>query len=157
MRNTNLIAHYIALPISDARAAWIERCRIESGRVADARDWMVSNGFEVVLDPGGNALMTTDGREILREHGMAWALRPDVHADRLRAAFEDAERAKDAGAPETKSVIGTETLSSMICPKCGDRLQHTNVCPACAAGKIGYRHRYACVCGGVDFVSKEAL
>jgi hypothetical protein len=78
-----------------------------------------------------------------------------VFPDKLRFEFGHGEEA--IGTPVTKSVIGTESLSQMICQKCGDALQHTTVCPKCAAGKLGYRHRYTCVCGGTDFISREIL
>lgn len=110
-------------------------------------------GLEPVEDTASG--ITTDGREIIRAQGTAYALRPEVHAARLAAAFDAAKKAQPE--PETKSVVGSESLSLLVCPKCGDALQHASVCPACAAGKIGYRHRYTCVCGGVDLVSKEPL
>lgn len=118
---------------------------------------MEADGYDVVDADGP---LTNDGREVVRIHDTAYALRPEVHAERLSTAF-DAGRQRQAGAQpkeaETKSVVGTESLSSMVCPKCGDALQHTAVCPKCAAGRLGYRHRYTCVCGGVDLISKESL
>lgn len=63
---------------------------------------------------------------------------------------------KDSPATREKSVSGTETLSSLACPKCGDLLEHSAVCGACDAGRAGYRHRYSCVCG-VSFVTAEQL
>lgn len=112
-----------------------------------------ARGFELVADTASG--ITTDGREIIRVQCAAYALRPEVHAARLAAAFDAAKKAKQE--PETKSVVGTDSLSAIVCPKCGDNLQHTTVCPKCAAGKLGYRHRYACVCGGADLISKDAL
>jgi len=112
------------------------------------------NGFEEVPANVGD-ILTQDGREIVSVDGKQYALRPEIHTKRLIEAFESAKNARNE--TETKSVVGTESLSTMTCPKCGDSLQHTSVCPKCAAGKLGYRHRYTCVCGGVDLVSKEAL
>ena len=110
----------------------------------------------VTAEPG--QLMTHDGREVLWVDGVAFAIRLADHIARLRADMDEAIAAETARrAAETKSVVGTESLSAMVCPKCGDSLQHTAVCPKCAAGKLGYRHRYTCVCGGVDLISKEAL
>lgn len=117
-------------------------------------DALVGEGFERVGVADGRSA-TDDGRQVYHVAGRAYALRPDVHAERLAAALDAAKKRQPE--PETKSVVGTESLSAMACPKCGDSLQHTAVCPNCAAGKLGYRHRYTCVCGGVDLISREAL
>lgn len=138
---------------SRLRTAFIARARLESGRVADAKVWLDSQGYEEVDVPDGIQL-TGDGREVVHAHGRAWALRPEVHKARLSLAFANSNPIPEEN---TKSVVGTESLSPLSCPKCGDALQHSTVCPKCAAGKLGYRHRYTCVCGGVDFVSKEKL
>lgn len=136
------------------RAAWIARARAESARKVTAKSWLKSNGYEsVTVDDDVRFL--PDGRKVVRVHGTAYALRPEIHANRLAAAFEAAKSARPE--TETKSVVGTESLSAMTCPKCGDSLQHSTVCTSCAAGKLGYRHRYTCVCGGVDLISKEML
>lgn len=134
------------------RSAYIARAKVESGQVKSIAAHMAEQGYEAI-DAGG--AVTDDGREIVRVRGQSYALRPDVHAERLAAAFKAAKKAQPE--PETKSVVGTESLSAIVCPKCGDSLQHTAVCPSCAAGKLGYRHRYTCVCCGVDLISKELL
>jgi len=157
--NIKTRAAFMALPFDEAKKTWIERARLESGRVASARQWMEANGFEIVQGRPENIFITPDGREILHEHRRQWALRPEVHTARLAASFEYAAAKKgiDPAESETKSVVGSESLSTIACPKCGDTLQHTAVCPKCAAGRLGYRHRYACVCGTVDLISKEKL
>lgn len=154
----NIQEKMFAAPFSDVRDGFIARARLESGRIADARLWMVNRGFEEVEQEPGQ-IITPDGREILRAYGKAWALRPEVHVQRMAEVFEAAKKRQDEKQPEagTKSVVGTESLSSMVCPKCGDSLQHTAVCPKCAAGQRGYKHRYACVCGAIEIISQEAL
>lgn len=142
----------LQLPLSEARAAWISRVKLEKQQIKTMVEHYEAHGFERVKADGP---MTADGREVLMVEGVAMALRPEVHAERLAAAFEAAKVAQPES--DTKSVIGTELMSQMTCPKCGDALQHTAVCPKCAAGKLGYRHRYTCVCGGVDMISKEAI
>lgn len=144
-----IIASMSAADINDLYAAVVSIMREKRENVAML---MTERGYEHVDNTGA---VTPDGREIISVHGHAYALRPDVHAERLAQAFEAAK--KQQSEPETQSVVGTESLSSMACPKCGDSLQHTAVCPKCTAGKLGYRHRYTCVCGGVDMVSKEPL
>lgn len=125
-----------------------------------AREALLATGeFEAVDTALG---IMHDGREVLDVGGQAIALRLDVHVERRRLALElaqkrEVERREREKDPETKSVVGTETLSAIVCPRCGDALQHAAVCPKCAAGKLGYRHRYTCVCGGADLVSKDAL
>lgn len=127
----------------------------EKGRVA-----LVEQGYE---ETNCTNLLLPDGREVVEMFGKRWALRPEVHAERLAAAMEQA-RSRDATiamedpeTAETKSVAGTDGLAEMLCPKCGDALQYSSVCGACAAGKAGYRHRYSCIHGHVDFVSKEKI
>lgn len=117
-------------------------------------DRVMAAGYEqVTVDD--ESVVTGDGRRVVEIVGCKVALRPEVHTERLSIAFEAAKQASPQA--ETKSVVGTESLSALTCPKCGDALQHTSVCPKCAAGKLGYRHRYTCVCGGADLISKEPL
>jgi len=160
-KDEKLVAILAGFPFHHVRTAFIARARIEAGRIADARAWMENNDFEQV-ECAADTILTEDGREILRVHGKEWALRPAVHSARLNERMAEAikmqaERSSREKEMETKSVAGTEALSTMSCPKCGDALQHAKVCPSCAAGKLGYSHRYTCVCGGTDLVSKEAL
>lgn len=136
----------------DVRHAYIVRMRDALGRKNKLIKQMEADGFEPVEC---SREIMSDGRAVVRVGGQSWAQRQDVHAEQLAAAFEDAKKRQVE--PEANSVAGTESLSAMTCPKCGDSLQHTIVCPKCAAGKLGYRHRYTCVCGGVDMVSKERL
>ena len=137
------------------RSGYIARARVQAGRAKDCEDWLGKQGFEQVdAEPG--SVLTKDGREVLWAGQAAYALRPDVHNERLSAAFKDEKKQNERPAA-TKSVAGTESLSVMVCPKCGDAMQHTKVCPACAAGKLGYRHRYTCACGEADVISKDKL
>ena len=142
-----------AAAFADVQSAYDERCKLEADRALTKEAWMAELGFEPVTVSDG-VIITDDGREVVYGHGRAWALRPEVHTDRLSAALE-AERKSQV--VKTKSIAGTEGLSVMTCPRCGDSLQHVAVCPKCAAGKLGYRHQYTCVCGGVDMVSKDKL
>ena len=151
---TRLYARLAAISLTDARKLWVRRVLAEKERSAAIIRVLSHDGYEPVEVAEGG-VVTDDGREVLRIGRAAWALRPELHAAQLeeRMAAIRAARAENV----TKSVGGTESLSRMTCPKCGDSLQHTAVCPSCAAGKLGYRHRYTCVCGGVDMISKESL
>lgn len=142
-----------AADFTDVQAAYDERCKLEADRELTKEAWMAAQGFEPVAASDG-AIVTDDGREVVYERDQAWALRLDVHAGRLSAAFEAEARLR---ATEVKNVAGTEMLSGIVCPKCGDALQCVAVCPKCAVGKLGYRYQYICVCGGVDVVSKTRL
>ena len=114
---------------------------------------LVADGFEEVSDIH-DAYLTKDGRELIWVEGKPYALRPDIHKKRTEEALSAAKEENEK--TETKSVVGTESLATITCPKCHDALQYSKVCPACAAGQAGYHHRYICVCG-VDFVTKERL
>lgn len=147
-----IINAFLSLDIGEARSAWIRKALLERRGVPGLVIAMVDGGFEVV-DVREGSPITPDGREVIWVAGAAWALTLANHTTQLEAAFAQIKNQEEAA----KSVLGTESMSIMICPKCGDTLQHTEVCSKCAAGKLGYRHRYTCVCGGVDMVSKEAI
>lgn len=158
----NIQEKMFAAPFSDVRDGFIARARLESGRIADARLWMVNMGFEEV-EPEPEQIITRDGREIILAHGKSWALRPDVHAERLAAAF-DAARHREP--PTSESQAGhdaRESIATVICPQmiegrpCGGSLNRRGVCPSCVTGKMGYRYRYTCESCGCDIVTREEL
>jgi hypothetical protein len=116
---------------------------------------LISDGSIEPAEVEDGARLSPDGRPVFWFGHDAWVPTREAHNARMQSLFR---AAKDkASTEETKSVAGTESMTSMTCPKCGDALQHSSVCPACAAGKLGYHHRYTCVCGGVDLVSKDVL
>lgn len=144
----------------DVVSTFVAYQRSENGSIERGRQSMVTHGYEETDHP---SMLTPDGREVVEVWGKRWVLRPEVHAERRSREFEQA-RARDAAiaamkpeTAETKSVAGTDKIAGMSCPRCGDSLQYSAVCGACAAGKAGYRHRYSCVHGCVDFVSKEKI
>lgn len=153
----NLRDMIMVAPFGLVRSAWIARARLARAQRDRGASMMESNGF-VRIAHDSAAEFTADGRKIIRAYGDTWVLPPEVHKQRVEAALMDERRREVAQSePVTKSVSGTETMSTMVCTKCGDALQYTTVCPKCAAGKLGYRHRYTCVCGGVDLISKDKL
>lgn len=148
-----------ALDIATVRAAYITRSRIESGRIADTRQWMLDNGFEL-LDIPTDRLLTEDGREVLRAHGKAWALKPEIHAQRLAEAMEQA-RKRDATiaaqqAQQPKQTAQQTTCTSLIDGQlCGGTLIRAAVCPRCALGKSGVAATLTCdVCGHVTAIMR---
>lgn len=145
--------------VATVRAAYITRSRIESGRIADTRQWMLDNGFELI-SVSEDALLTDDGREILHAHGKAWALKPEIHAQRLAEAMEQA-RKRDATiaaqqAQQPKQTAQQTTCTSLIDGQlCGGTLVLAAVCPRCALGKSGVAATLTCdVCGHVTAVMR---
>lgn len=145
---------YIDFPT--VRAAFIARARLESGRIADVRQWMQDNGFEV-LDVPADQLLTDDGREVLRAYGKAWALKPEIHAQRLAEAMEQA-RKRDAAmaAQQSQPSQSPTTCTALIDGQlCGGTLTSAAVCPRCALGKSGVVATLTCdVCGHVTAVMR---
>lgn len=145
-----------ALDIATVRAAYITRSRIESGRIADTRQWMCDNGFEL-LDVDKDRLLTDDGREILRAHGKAWALKPEVHAQRLAGAMEQVKQRDAASAEQSQQQTDTTCTSLIDGQLCGGNLVRAAVCPRCALGKSGVTATLTCdVCGHVTAIMREA-
>lgn len=138
-----------------ARRLWISRARIESGRVADARQWMLDNGFEL-LDVPDDALLTSDGREILRAHGKTWALLPEVHAQRLAEAVAQAKQHGATTKPAEPNATQPTTCTALIDGQlCGGALVKAPICPRCALGKSGVAATLTCdVCGHVTAVMR---
>lgn len=150
-----------SLDMETVQALYDKRRAVESERQKGAEQYLIEQGYERVF-VDDEAFLTEDGREIIRLAGQAWALLPRVHEDRRERAIAGAqliETQRRAAEQEsnTKSVVGTEALSALVCPKCGDSLQYSAVCPKCTAGQRGFRHSYVCVCGAIEIISVEAL
>ena len=143
------------------RAAFIARARLEYGRIANATQWMLDNGFELLDIPDGR-LLTDDGREVLRAHGKAWALKPEVHAQRLAEALEQAKQrdaakkqAEQQSPPPEKREQPTTCTALIDGQLCGGTLIQATVCPRCALGKSGVAATLTCdVCGHVTAVMR---
>lgn len=146
----------------DVRTLWIYRAQVEAGRISSAREMMAALGFECVDIPA-DQLLTDDGREVLRAHGKTWALRPDIHAQRLAEAMEQARKRDAAQAaqqpqpakPSSHPAICTSLIDGQLC---GGALIRVVVCPRCALGKSGVVATLTCsVCGHVTAVMKEII
>lgn len=136
------------LSMESVRRAYIARVRLEHGRIGSARGLMLANGFEVVDIPA-DQLLTNDGREVLRAHGKAWALRPEIHAQRLAHAMG---RAKQPARQAELPAICTSLIDGQLC---GGTLVKAAVCPRCALGKSGVAATLTCdVCGHVTAVMR---
>lgn len=139
----------------DVRAAFIARSRFESGRISGALQMMEREGFEQIDIPEGQ-LLTEDGREILHVHGKAWALQPEIHAQRLAEAMEQARQRDAAMAAQQQPATPPTTCAALIDGQlCGGTLINAPVCPRCALGKSGVAATRTCdVCGHVTAVMR---
>lgn len=148
------IQSLFAVNFADARTMYIARAKLESGRIASARMWMLDNGFEQ-LDVPDDALLTADGREILHAHGKAWALKPEVHAQRLAEAMEQVKQRDAASAEQSQQQTDTTCTALIDGQLCGGTLINAPVCPRCALGKSGVAATRTCdVCGHVTAVMR---
>lgn len=141
----------------DVKSAYVLRARLAAGRISTARQWMLDKGFERV-EVTGDALLTDDGREVLRAHGKAWALKPGVHAQRLVEAIARAKQRDAAMAAQQQPATPSTTCAALIDGQlCGGMLVMAPVCPRCALGKSGVAATLTCdVCGHVTAIMREA-
>lgn len=111
---------------------------IKTGERSHGPNWLL---FEAVEIPAGT-LITPDGREVLWIDDHAYALRPDIHAERLAEAKQRIE----ATTTQKKKPAQTpgESLTSVLCPSCRAVMAKQPVCPSCAKGKAGFK--ILCVC-----------
>lgn len=150
--------YFFGEPFDSVRALWISRARAESGRRVDSEKIMRENEFELV-DADVDSLLLDDGREILRAHGKAWALRPEIHAQRLAVALELAQQ-RDAvikSQNQAAETSGSPTICTSLIDGqlCGGVLSATSVCPKCALGKQGVAQIMTCdVCGAQTAVMR---
>ena len=157
-----LVANMSVCDMETVRTAYIDRVRIESCRIADTKQWMLDSGFEV-LDIPSDQLLSDDGREVLHLYGNAWALKPEIHAQRLAAAMEQA-RQRDAAIAAQQAQQPKQTAQQTTCPSlldgqlCGGTLVRAAVCPRCALGKMGVVATLTCdVCGHVTAIMRGGV
>jgi len=125
----------VAMALLDADAArkvYINDVRAKKMRATN----LDALGFEQVAESGH---MASDGREIIHVRGRGYALRPEVHAEMLAAAFAE----KKAQRKGSSSQPG-ESLTSVLCPACQSVMAKSPVCPNCAKGRAGFK--ILCIC-----------
>jgi len=150
-----LISLMSRMPIDVITAVVQQRMEGEAG----ASEWLHSTGFEpVTVD--NDSLLTDDGREVMRIYGMAYALRPEIHAQRLAEAMEQV-RQRDAAMADQQPQPAQPAPPPMICTSlidgqlCGGSLTLAQVCPNCALGKSGVAATMTCdVCGHVTAIMR---
>ena len=142
-----------AAPFAEVKKAYAIRAKAERGRIEFVNNAMYRAGFELV-EPD-NGMLTGDGREVARACGKAWALRPEIHAQRLAEAMEqarkrDAQMAASQPQPAPLNQQPTTCTSMIDGQLCGGTLMRAPVCPRCALGKSGVVATLTCdVCGHV--------
>lgn len=144
-----------AAPFAEVKKAYAIRAKTERGRIEFVNNAMSRAGFELVQP--GNGMLADDGRELAWACGKAWALRPEIHAQRLAEAVEQA-RKRDAALAEQQpqpSQSPTTCTSLIDGQLCGGTLIRAAVCPRCALGKQGVAATLACdICGHVTAVMR---
>ena len=154
MSGLQSILRYInAAPFAEVKKAYAIRAKAERGRIEFVNNAMYRAGFELV-EPD-NGMLTDDGREVAWACGKAWALRPEIHAQRLVEAMEQARKRNAAMAEQQPQPVPPSqqpaTCTSLIDGQlCGGNLARAAVCPRCAMGKSGVVATLTCdVCGHV--------
>jgi len=132
MKIIKAAAALAALPLESARQVYI--ADVQARRISGSLEDL---GFEAVDEAGP---VTKDGREIVRVRGRDYALRPEVHAEMLAAAFAE-KKAQRKG--QVNSQPG-ESLTSVLCPSCQSAMAKSPICPNCAKGKAGFK--ILCIC-----------
>lgn len=136
---------------TDVRSAYISRAKWETGRISDARQWMLENGFELLDSVPDDRLLTDDGREILRAHGQSWALTKEEHDKRLQEAFAQQEAFQE----ESKNDISSASFCLRIIDDtpCGGELLVKKICPYSDLGRRGIKRISKCsVCETVSIL-----
>lgn len=95
------------------RAAFIARARLESAALPTPGNGCSTTDLESCSGVPAERFLTDDGREILHAHGKAWALKPEVHAQRLAEAMEQA-RKRDAAMTPSSHRLGDALVDVLL-------------------------------------------
>lgn len=146
-QNQELVVRILArLPVRDVREAYANVVRgwRDPHRIVD---YMIKRGWEPVDNDGD---LTMDGREVVHINGKSWALKPEVHAQRLAEAR--AKQQSQSTHPTTPPTVCTTLIDGQLC---GGTLIRAAVCPRCALGKSGVAATMTCdVCGHVTAIMR---
>ena len=136
-----------------------------NGMVSDQRAAMIEAGWEEVVAQDG-VFAVGDGddfRPVIRVGDKAYALRPELHAQWLAEAIEQA-RQRDAALAAKKEQEANATTQATTCTTliddqlCGGTLVRAAVCPRCALGKQGVEATLTCdVCGHVTAIIRGGI
>ena len=114
---------------------------------------MIKNSIQIALDTGWeviehteNSTVTSDGRPIAMIGNTFLTL---THEE-LKRRLDDA---KYQPQPPAQEPAKAETITALICPKCGDVVAKQSICPSCKLGKAGFK--VLCICTSCGY--EEAL
>lgn len=146
--------------ISDIRALFARLEELHDGRIDEAREWLISRGWEEIHEVPADALHAPDGktylpdgREILRSQGLLWALTPAEISRRTAIDMEQSQGRAAAVAVAEQANRDDVCLSVIDDQLCGGSLTRVPVCPRCTLGKQGATATLTCdVCGHVTVV-----
>lgn len=142
-----LISRLSGTDFPTVRTAYITRAREEHGRVSATLVGMMERGM-VEIDASVDAVMTDDGRPIMRFAGRALVHTPEVHAKLQMEALKAAKKQQDAKEAATRGELKPpppgEALASVLCPSCRATMAKSPVCPNCEKGQAGYK--IICIC-----------
>lgn len=143
------------MPIYDIDPVYAARRAADNAASIAFDQALIRTGaWEIVESVSIGQSLTDDGREILRAHGNAWALKPEIHAQRLAEAMEQA-RQRDAAIAPQQAQQQTACTALIDGQLCGGTLVRAAVCPRCALGKSGVTATLTCdVCGHVSAIMR---
>lgn len=141
--------------IEQVRAAYIAYVRTVTGNNERGRKDLTERGY---VETQCDTLLDDSGRQVHSLFGKKWVLDKTKHEEYVATELSKAAEWQKLNKEDDKSktVVGSEVLIDILCPKCSDTMIVSSVCPACEAGKSGYKFAYFCSCG-VEFFSKEKL
>ena len=131
------------LPIYEVRSGFIARVKAENERINEARAWLVSQGYEELVDfdestviNAGDVEYLPDGRVLIRAQKKSWALSAETWAQRQSEAMAQAKQ-REASSVEPVSANKKPLVCSALIDGqlCGGTLIRAAVCPRCALGK----------------------
>lgn len=140
------------------RSAYISFIKARKLRTDEGRSMMIDSGYE---ESAADGPVLQDGRDVVELFGKKWALRPDVHAERVRIALELAQ--ENAATRRAERQPDSEEGAAVMCLQliddqlCGGNITRESVCPRCALGRRGVVATLTCdVCGAVTAVMRSA-
>lgn len=156
-RAEKLFAIMSSMPPAQVKAVIRDWSMVMLKKMKDRRQYLIDFGFEEIeIESLTNEMMTPDGRGVLWSAGKAWALKPEVHAQRLAEAMEQARQRDAALAGQQQQAKPPTACTSLIDGQlCGGTLNRAAVCPRCALGKSGVTATLTCdVCGHVTAIMR---
>lgn len=135
---------YSSPDVKQAIKQWSQLVLLQEDRAIELAK---NSGWELITCPPD--ALVFDGRPVMRVGNKSLVMSYEMFDERLANAIHE-------DAPAVVLNNEEEFLTTMSCPKCGDKIQSTSVCAGCALGSAGIRYKYSCSCG-LEFFSKEQI